>query len=200
MPRNVIVYLGDYVDRGQDSRAVIDLLRDEPLHGFEHVYLKGNHEEGLLHFLEDAQYGPPWFAYGGEATLYSYGVRPPRLFTDAAGLQRAQSEFAQKLPPEHLDFLTHLKLMHIEDDYLFVHAGLRPGVPLAQQNPQDLLWIRDEFLYSDEEFGKIVVHGHSITETPTIRHNRIGIDTGAFAGGRLTCLVLEGTRRTFLTS
>jgi serine/threonine protein phosphatase 1 len=200
VPHNVIVYLGDYIDRGQDSRGVIDLLREEPLPGFERVYLKGNHEESLLQFLRDAQIGPQWFTYGGEATLYSYGVRPPRQFTDSAALKRAQSEFAQKLPPEHLDFFNRLTLMHVEDDYLFVHAGVRPGVPLGRQDSKDLLWIRDDFLLSDEDFGKIVVHGHSITEVPTTRHNRIGIDTGAFAGGRLTCLVLDGTTRSFLTS
>lgn len=198
--RNVVVYLGDYVDRGPDSRGVIDVLRDEPLPAFERIYLKGNHEASLLHFLEDEQHGPQWFAYGGDATLYSYGVSAPRSPTDWAGLQRAQSEFAQKLPPEHRDFFNRLRLTHIEGDYLFVHAGLRPGVPLEDQNSEDLLWIRDDFLCSDVEFGKIVVHGHSISEAPTIRHNRIGIDTGAFAGGPLTCLVLEGTSRTFLTS
>jgi serine/threonine protein phosphatase 1 len=198
--RNVVVYLGDYVDRGPDSRGVIDVLRDEPLPGFERIYLKGNHEASLLHFLADEQHGPQWFTYGGDATLYSYGVHAPRSATDSVGLQRAQSEFAQKLPPEHRDFFNHLRLTHIEDDYLFVHAGLRPGVPLEDQNAEDLLWIRDEFLRSDADFGKIIVHGHSISEAPTIRPNRIGIDTGAFAGGPLTCLVLEGTSRTFLTS
>jgi serine/threonine protein phosphatase 1 len=198
--RNVVVYLGDYVDRGPDSRGVIDFLRTEPLPAFERVFLKGNHEASLLQFLEDEQHGPQWFAYGGDTTLRSYGVHAPRSPTDWVGLQRAQSEFAQNLPPEHRSFFAGLQLTHIEDDYLFVHAGLRPGVPLADQNSDDLLWIRDEFLRSDAEFGKIVVHGHSISEAPTIRPNRIGIDTGAFAGGPLTCLVLEGTSRTFLTS
>jgi serine/threonine protein phosphatase 1 len=198
--RNVVVYLGDYVDRGPDSRAVIDLLRDGPLPAFERIFLKGNHEASLLQFLEDEEHGPQWFAYGGDATLYSYGVSAPRSSTDLAGLHRAQSEFAQKLPPEHRDFFARLQLTHIEDDYLFVHAGLRPGVAIENQNADDLLWIRDEFLRSNAEFGKIVVHGHSISEEPTIRHNRIGIDTGAFAGGPLTCLVLEGTSRSFLTS
>lgn len=198
--RNVIVYLGDYVDRGPDSRGVIDVLRAEAPPGFERVYLKGNHEASLLQFLADEQHGPQWFAYGGDATLRSYGVEAPRSSRDIAGLQRAQREFAQSLPSEHHDFFRRLGLTHVEDDYLFVHAGLRPGVPLAEQDPDDLLWIRDEFLRCDQEFGKIVVHGHSISETPTVRRNRIGIDTGAFAGGPLTCLVLEDTNRAFLTS
>ncbi len=198
--RNVVVYLGDYVDRGPDSRGVIDTLRAEPLAGFEAVYLKGNHEASLLQFLEDEQIGPQWFAYGGIATLSSYGVDTPRSATDMAGLHRTRNDFAKNLPTEHLDFFRRLRTMHIEDDYLFVHAGLRPGLPIEQQTSEDLLWIRDEFLRSNAEFGKIVVHGHSISETPTIRRNRIGIDTGAFAGGPLTCLVLEGTGRNFLTS
>jgi len=198
--RNAVIYLGDYVDRGPDSRAVIDLLRDNPLGGFECVYLKGNHEASLLQFLDDELHGPQWFAYGGDATLRSYGVSAPHSATDWAGLERARREFAQRLPSEHRDFFSRLRLAHVEDDYMFVHAGVRPEVPLQEQNSDDLLWIRDEFLFSDVEFGKIVVHGHSISEAPIVRHNRIGIDTGAFAGGPLTCLVLEGTSRSFLTS
>ena len=112
----------------------------------------------------------------------------------------SQRELAERIPAAHLDFFRGLPLSHVEGDYIFVHAGLRPGIPIARQRGDDMMWIRDEFLYSDEEFGKLVVHGHSISETPQIRPNRIGIDTGAFATGRLTCLVLEGTERAFLTS
>lgn len=198
--QNVLVCLGDYVDRGPDSRAVIDLLLENPLPGFDRVCLKGNHEEILLQFLVDAQKGPVWFANGGQATLASYGVRPPLLGADGKELERAQRELAERIPAAHLDFFRGLPLSHVEGDYIFVHAGLRPGIPIARQRGDDMMWIRDEFLYSDEEFGKLVVHGHSIAETPQIRPNRIGIDTGAFATGRLTCLVLEGTERAFLTS
>ena len=198
--RKVVVYLGDYVDRGTDSRGVIDLLLSNPLPGFEAVHLKGNHEDSLLRFLEDEQIGPQWFSYGGDATLYSYGVRPPRIITDKQELQRAQREFARKLPIEHRAFFNRLALMHVEGDYAFVHAGVRPRVPLDHQISEDVLWIRDEFLQSSLDFGKIVVHGHSISETPTLRPNRIGIDTGAFASGRLTCLVLEKAQREFLAT
>lgn len=197
--RNVVIYLGDYVDRGPDSRGVVDLLLSEPLPTFEHVYLKGNHEEAVLRFLEDENNGPPWLAYGGDVTLSSYGVRPPQA-SDLAGLQRARSEFERQFPSEHRAFFNRLPLVHVEGDYVFVHAGLKPGVPLESQSEDDLLWIRDEFLCSNAEFGRIVVHGHSITETPAVRRNRIGIDTGAFASGRLTCLVLEGTSRSFLAT
>jgi serine/threonine protein phosphatase 1 len=197
-PRNVVVYLGDYVDRGDESRAVIDLLLDEPLPSFESIYLKGNHEESMLRFLEDTSVGPAWLFYGGGQTLASYGVRPPEVPLNPRELMRAQSELAERLPPRHRRFMVDLALTHAEGDYFFAHAGVRPGVPFDQQTAQDLLWIRDDFLLSEENFGKIVVHGHTITQRPEVKRNRIGIDTGAFASGRLTCLILEGTQLGFL--
>jgi serine/threonine protein phosphatase 1 len=197
-PRNVVVYLGDYVDRGDESPAVIDLLLDEPLPSFESFYLKGNHEESVLRFLEDTSVGPAWLFYGGAQTLRSYGVRPPEVPINPRELARAQRDLAEKLPPRHRRFMQDLALTHIEGDYFFAHAGIRPGTPLDRQTEQDLLWIRDDFLLSDENFGKIVVHGHTITERPEVRRNRIGIDTGAFSSGRLTCLVLEGSQLGFL--
>lgn len=197
-PLNVLVYLGDYIDRGDASPAVIDLLLDEPLPGFETVHLKGNHEDSLLRFLEDIEVGPAWLLYGGAETLLSYGVRPPRPAGGDRELQRAQREFRTRLPERHRRFLAGLRLTHEEGDYLFAHAGIRPGVPLERQQEADLLWIRDEFLLSDADFGKIVVHGHTITARPDVQRNRIGIDTGAFASGTLTALVLEGTAWSFL--
>jgi serine/threonine protein phosphatase 1 len=197
-PRNVVVYLGDYIDRGDASPAVIDLLLDEPLPGFQSVHLKGNHEDTLLSFLDDAAFGQGWLLYGGAETLMSYGVRLPRPGSSAQELERAQAELQARLPPRHRRFMAELRLTHEEGDYLFAHAGIRPGVPLEQQQAQDLLWIRDEFLLSDAEFGKIVVHGHTITARPDVQRNRIGIDTGAFASGTLTCLVLEGAEWSFL--
>jgi len=198
--RNVVVYLGDYVDRGTHSRGVVDLLLSDPLPGFASVYLKGNHEDSLTRFLSDEQVGTQWVSYGGAATLYSYGVRPPPLNADTDDLLRAQREFAQKLPSAHLAFFDRLSLMHVEGDYAFVHAGIRPRVPLDHQETEDLLWIRDEFLLSGLDFGKVIVHGHSISDEPVVRPNRIGIDTGAFASGHLTCLILEGAERSFLAT
>jgi serine/threonine protein phosphatase 1 len=199
IPRNVVVYLGDYVDRGPDSRGVVEMLTRERLPGFESVFLKGNHEDSLLQFLTDPGIAPAWMAYGGEATLYSYGVRPPdpRRVED---ILAAQKTFIQALPPEHLAFMEALKLVHVEGDYAFVHAGFRANVPIELQDPQDMMWIRNEFLWSEADFGKVAVHGHTITDRPEIRRNRIGIDTGAFATGTLTCLVLEGTERRFLAT
>ena len=195
-----LIFLGDYVDRGPASSAVIDLvLRDGPP-GIELVPLMGNHEEMMLRFLEDIAVGRTWMMNGGDATLRSYGVEPPGLFAGSASMRQAQRQLAERLPAGHRSFLEGLAISHTEGDYLFVHAGVRPGVALDRQLSEDLLWIRDEFLESDGDFGKLVVHGHSISRAPEFRPNRIGIDTGAYRSGRLTCLVLEGTERKLLTT
>ena len=138
--------------------------------------------------------------FGGRETLQSYGVAPDRRFSADRWLKAAQAALAQVLPERHRAFLDGLELWHVEGGYLFVHAGLRPRVPLERQERDDLIWIREEFLDSDADHGHVVVHGHSITRAPDIRPNRIGIDTGAFFSGRLTALVLEGAERRFLTT
>ncbi|MDE2227695.1 MAG: serine/threonine protein phosphatase [Alphaproteobacteria bacterium] len=197
--RRVIVYLGDYVDRGPDSQGVIERLLRRPLPGFEPVHLLGNHEDYLLQFLENAEVGPAWCAYGGLETLASYGVRPPSSFTVRADdFEIARQALADKIPPAHVAFMRDLKLTHAEGGYLFVHAGVKPGVALAEQQAEDLLWIRNEFLDSAEDFGACVVHGHTIVEAPEQRANRIGIDTGAFATGTLTALLLDSAERRFI--
>lgn len=195
--RKVLVYIGDYVDRGPRSRELIDLLLDEPLAGFETVHLKGNHEAFLLSFLENTSIGLTWMQYGGDATCRSYGVDPLETPAVPDRLAWLQGELRARLPEAHLDFLRGLDVRHEEGDYLFVHAGVRPGVALAEQDPEDLLWIREPFLSSGEDFGRIVVHGHTPSEAPVFRRNRIGIDTGACYGGPLTALVLQdGEQRT----
>ncbi len=195
-----LVYLGDYVDRGPASSAVIDMVLHDAPPGFEVVPLMGNHEEMMLRFLEDLAVGRTWMMNGGDATLRSYGVEPPSMFAGTPLVRHAQQQFAERLPARHKRFLEELAVSHIEGDYLFVHAGVRPGVPLEKQHAEDLLWIREEFLESDRDFGKVVVHGHSITLDPEFRPNRIGIDTGAYRSNQLTCLVLEGTERELLTT
>jgi serine/threonine protein phosphatase 1 len=120
------------------------------------------------------------------------------MFAGTAAFRQAQAQFEARLPARHREFLARLEVSHTAGDYLFVHAGVRPGVPLDEQRTDDLLWIRDEFLDSQEDFGKVVVHGHSITFDPELRPNRIGIDTGAYKSSQLTCLVLDGTARQFL--
>lgn len=194
----IVVYIGDYVDRGDDSKGVIDELLADPLAGFEPIYLKGNHEEALLNFLEHPEVARDWFSFGGDAAVMSYGVPViPGALTDERLLDM-QAAFRDALPDAHLRFLSDLRLFYEIGDYLCVHAGISPGRPLDRQRPEDLLWIREEFLESEKLHGKVVVHGHSVTETPDVQENRIGIDTGAYFSNCLTCLVLEGATHRFL--
>ena len=192
--RPVAVYLGDYIDRGLESRQVVDTLLDQPLAGFERIHLRGNHEDLMLRFLEDAAIGPNWMLNGGDATVYSYtGARD--MFDDIGAVQ---AKLRAALPPRHFEFFRTLSLSYAEGGYFFAHAGIRPNRSLEKQDPADLMWIREEFLNSTASHPKTVVHGHSIHFTPEVRANRIGIDTGAYATGTLTCLMLQGTRRDFL--
>lgn len=197
---SIVVYLGDYIDRGTESREVIDLLLDEPLSGATSVHLKGNHEEAMLKFLEHPEIGPQWFGFGGESTVMSYGVRLSQSPGHFGYYEEISRDLASRVPTRHKDFLAGLELQYASGGYLFVHAGIRPGCPLDEQDPDDLLWIRSEFLNSREDHGVMVVHGHTPTARPDVRRNRIGIDTGAFASGTLTSLVLEGSGRRFLST
>ena len=192
--RPTLVLLGDYVDRGPDSRGVVETLIEGPLPAFERVHLRGNHEDSFLRFLDDIAVGPSWLYYGGAETLASYGIAAARDEDDPARLAALQAGFAAALPDSHRAFMRGLESCQAIGGYLFVHAGVRPGVPLAGQSLDDLLWIRGEFLQSAADHGHVVVHGHTIDRKPQIRRNRIGIDTGAFATGVLTCLVLEADR------
>jgi serine/threonine protein phosphatase 1 len=197
--RRVLVYVGDYVDRGPDSSGVLDLLLDRPLPGFEIVHLLGNHEDAMLRFPDDMTVGPTWLTYGGVETLLSYDIDVSSgTWRDEREMRRLQGEVRRRVPRRHVEFMRRMKLMHVEGDYSFVHAGIRPGVPLDRQERDDLLWIRSEFLDSPRDHGTIIVHGHTISEKPELRPNRIGIDTGAFFSNRLTCLVLDGTSHSFL--
>jgi serine/threonine protein phosphatase 1 len=192
--RRVIVYLGDYVDRGPDSRGVIETLASAPLTGFESVHLKGNHEDFLMRFLVDDTVAPIWLYNGGGRTLESYGVKLGRWpsWTDV------QAAFRAAIPEHHRDFLAALQLYHVEGDYAFVHAGILPGVPLSGQRPEDMMWIREEFLFDSRRHDHVIVHGHSIRPQPDVSANRIGIDTGAYKSGVLTALVLEEGSRDFV--
>ncbi len=196
-----LVLLGDYIDRGPESRGVVERLLDEPMPGFAGTYLMGNHEEAMLAFLDGLSDGLDWLSFGGLETLLSYGVplrSLPRSKDDASLLRRA---LAEAVPQSHLEFLRRCTLHHGIGDYLFVHAGVRPGVPLERQAAADLMWIRDDFLRSRVPLpGRIVVHGHTICDLPQNREHRINIDTGAFVSGRLTCLVLRGSERRFLST
>lgn len=197
--RRVLVYVGDFVDRGPDSVGVLGMLIDDPLPGFECVYLKGNHEDYMLRFLDgDIEAGAGWFNFGGGATLTSYGIDTQDKWPDFTVLVEWQAGLSRAVPAKHRDFLDALDLSHVEGDYAFVHAGVRPGKPLAAQDAQDLMWIRDEFFNSRADHGHVIVHGHSVTPKAVSRANRIGIGTGAGYGRELTAVVLCGTERRFL--
>jgi serine/threonine protein phosphatase 1 len=191
-----LIFMGDYVDRGADSAKVLDALvwmkRQAP---FDVVFLRGNHEAMLLQFLERPDRALPWLEHDGIGTLASYGV--------ATGPEddcfQLRDRLLDAMPAAHLELLRGLPVRVIRGTYVFVHAGLRPGVALARQSDEDCLWIRDEFLRRDCRFEKIVVHGHSWrSELPEVTDHRIGIDTGVYATGVLTAVRLDGAEIAFV--
>jgi serine/threonine protein phosphatase 1 len=191
------ICLGDYVDRGPDSAGVIDLLArgdfPTPLET-----LRGNHEVMMLGFLAEPLELGAWRRFGGLDTLLSYGVptEDPAL---GIGFETARETLLARMPARHVAFLKSTRSYVSIDGYFFCHAGVRPGVPLDAQDPRDLMWIRDDFLSYEGDFGKMIVHGHTPVAKAEIHENRINIDTKAFASGRLTCLVLEGSGQGFLS-
>jgi serine/threonine protein phosphatase 1 len=195
---SLTVTLGDYIDRGPNSRGVIERLLANPFPG-RFVALKGNHEALLETFLDEPTIGSQWRHLGGLETLHSFGVPVASLMV-AQNYDQAAKQLRTALSQEHTSFLASLKTSLIVDQYFLCHAGVRPGIPLERQSEEDLLWIRDEFLNSRIDFGKIVVHGHTPVEEPEVLSNRINIDTGAFATGRLTCVVLEGESHRFINT
>jgi serine/threonine protein phosphatase 1 len=190
------ITLGDYVDRGPDSRGVLDRLACNPF-PTDYVALKGNHEVLFETFLRDPSAGVAWRRLGGLETLHSYGI-PVNDLMIGRGFDAALHALRAAIPKEHLRFLSALKPSISFKDCFLCHAGVRPGISLENQRLEDLLWIRDEFLNSTADFGKIVIHGHTPREWPDVRPNRVNIDTGAFASGRLTCLVVDGEHGRFL--
>ena len=193
-----LVTLGDYVDRGPDSRGVLDILIHLKSCGDVATHLLlGNHEKSLLDFLDDSTVGPLWAENGGRETLMSYGVEPPWLANDEAGWEDARIAFAYSLPEAHLAFLRSLSLSCSIGGYFFVHAGVKPGVPLDAQEASDLLWIRRSFLDSRQQHERVIVHGHTPTLHPYKDERRVGVDTGAYASGVLTAVRLEGAERRF---
>ena len=191
------VTLGDYIDRGPASRGVIEYLHANPF-PTPCGALKGNHEALLEAFLADPTVGQQWRRLGGLETLHSFGV-PVGGMMMGKNYDEAAYRLRAALSAEHINFLQSLKTSLHHGRYFLCHAGVRPDVPLELQSEQDLLWIRDEFLRSTMDFGGIVVHGHTPVEAPEVLPNRINIDTGAFATGQLTCVVLEESGHRFLT-
>lgn len=194
VPESLVVTVGDYIDRGPDSSGVIERLMRNPF-ATSYVALKGNHEVLLEDFLAVPATAVHWRRLGGIATLRSYGVAADDV-TAGRNYVEAARALAQAVPAGHLDFVASLDTSLTVGGYFICHAGVRPGVPLERQSEEDLLWIREPFLASRADFGKIVVHGHTPAPAPEALANRINVDTGAFMTGRLTCAAIdaEGVR------
>ncbi len=194
----VTIFLGDYIDRGPDSAEVLDRLArgDFPT---EFLALRGNHEEVMLDFLEDPDILENWRNYGGLETLHSYGIDVlPAL--RGVGYEEMRDRMLERLPQSHLKFLRGTAHSTAFGDYFFCHAGARPGTPLDQQSPRDLLWIREEFLEFRGSWDRVVVHGHTPVDEPELLANRINVDTGAFASSILTAVALEGSERRIIST
>ncbi|MFD2110237.1 metallophosphoesterase family protein [Thiorhodococcus fuscus] len=193
----IAIYLGDYIDRGPDSRKVVAHLHANPLPDFTSIHLMGNHEQSMLGFIRAPDHHANWLQFGGLATLTSYGVGSSALGLETELRQMAR-ELEMQIPEPERVFLERLEAYRVFGDYLFVHAGIRPERPLESQEMADLFWIREDFLRYTKPHSHVVVHGHHVTEEPVVKDNRIGIDTGAFATGCLTCLMLDGEERRFI--
>jgi serine/threonine protein phosphatase 1 len=194
--RSLAVTLGDHIDRGADSRGVLNRLIKNPF-PCEYIPLKGNHEALLESFLTDPSVGEHWRRLGGLETLISYRV-PVRALMMGKDYEQAAQALQAALPATHLQFISSLRKCLSLGRYFLCHAGVRPGIPLERQTEEDLLWIRDQFLQSRADFGKIVVHGHTPVEKPEVLPNRINVDTGAYMTGSLTCAVLDREAVRFL--
>ncbi|WP_016746535.1 metallophosphoesterase [Rhizorhabdus wittichii] len=190
--RPIIILLGDLIDRGPHSAQVVEAATWlQRHHGFETRLLMGNHERAMIAFIDHPAEAGEWLLFGGDATLRCYGVEPPALGAPVRALIAARDALLQRMPAAHLLCLQQALPMLTLGDYAFVHAGIRPGRPITEQEEEDVLWIGAEFTASTERFEKIVVHGHSITEEVQWPGNRIGIDTGAYRSGILTALRIE---------
>jgi serine/threonine protein phosphatase 1 len=195
--RVLLVFLGDLIDRGPHSAQVVERLRNYSAPGVRTVFLLGNHEDVLLRILDgDASLIPSWLRFGGSESLESYGADPRKIARSADA--EALRLIREAIPVEQVEFLKSLADTCRFGDYLFVHAGIRPGVPIDEQLQSDLRWIREPFLLDETDHGCVVVHGHTISPEVEERANRIGIDTGAYRTGVLTALAIDGPERWYL--
>ena len=197
--RKLVIFLGDYIDRGPDSRGVLRLLSGlSQTQGVEWRFLKGNHEQAMLEFLDDPSAGPRWCEHGGDQALRSWGLRVPALAHKTEAWAVVAADLRHKVTKPKLRYLETLELSVTVGDYFFVHAGARPGIALDRQAPQDLMWIRQPFLNSQTAFERVVVHGHTATQDVHADQRRIGIDTKAYDSGLLSAVRLEGQERALL--
>lgn len=197
----IVVFLGDYVDRGPNSAGVLDLLLSGRPANCERRYLRGNHEQAMVSFIDNPVANKRWVLHGGAETMMSYGVAPPSLaaasddeWAAAAGALR------DKVPPEHLEFLAGLERYIELGGYVFVHAGVDTGRALADQPDEILYWTRAQFIGGKRRFSHVVVHGHTPSERPYRDNRRIGVDTGAFASGALTAARFDSSEVTFFSA
>jgi len=193
-----IIHLGDYVDRGADSRGVIDFLIAARKRDARNITLAGNHDMGFLEFLDEPDGGGLFARYGGKETAQSYGVDGKFHSPDA--LRLTWAELRCEVPGKHRAFMLDLSFSVSFGDFFFCHAGIRPGVPLNRQDPENLIWIRNEFLDHAELHPKVIVHGHTITDEPEVLANRVNVDTGAYRSGVLTALVIDGAEKRLITA
>jgi serine/threonine protein phosphatase 1 len=196
--KTFLIFLGDLVDRGPDSAGVVERLRTYSHPDMRTIFLAGNHEEVLLNILAgEKKILPSWLKFGGAECAASYGLDPEALarISEEAAIELVQA----RVPRSHREFLETFADTFRFGDYLFVHAGIRPGIAIEEQNRADLRWIREPFLTDAKEHGFVVVHGHTIVERVEERPNRIAIDTGAYHSGVLTALAIEGAERWYLT-
>jgi serine/threonine protein phosphatase 1 len=195
----IVVFLGDYIDRGPHSARVLDFLLSRP-RGFERRFLMGNHEQAMLAFLAAPIGNRGWLRHGGQETLASYGVAPPpAIGAEEEQLVACAEELKQRLPDLHVKFLAGLERYVQLGDYVFVHAGVDAGRPLEQQTDLDLFWSRQRFLADRRPFPQRIVHGHTPVDEPYSDHRRIGVDTGAYASGVLTAARFEGEAVSFVS-
>lgn len=194
-----LILLGDYIDRGPESAGVIETIVSGGLPCDKQICLRGNHEEAMLNFADGSPAAYGWLQYGGLEALQSYGIKTEELIKGSGNpMKRLRDALLDAVPKAHMQFLKRLPFSYTNGDYFFVHAGVRPKVPLLAQDLGDMLWIREDFLKYKKPFEQFIIHGHTITTEPDVQTNRIGIDTGAYKTGVLTCLVMEGAERRFM--